>query len=96
MSLLLCKKWTSIYAAIYHRLKFLLQEAKQNQVNEKENFDMQLQLLEQRGKLQASEIKKIGDLNAELFGHSNTRQKIKHVAQLKEENVSLREVSHLF
>ncbi|KAJ3340703.1 hypothetical protein HDU91_000810, partial [Kappamyces sp. JEL0680] len=73
------------------KLKIMLQEAKQAQINEKENFDMQLHLLEQRGKLQASEIKKIGDLNAELFGHSNTRQKIKHVAQLKEENVTLRE-----
>jgi hypothetical protein len=73
-------------------LQILLQEARQNLINEKENFDIQLQLLEQRGKLQSSEIKKIGDLNAELFGHSNTRQKIKHVAQLKEENMLLREV----
>lgn len=70
----------------------MLQESKQAQIDEKENFDMQLQLLEQRGKLQSSEIKKIGDLNAELFGHSNTKQKIKHVAQLKEENMTLREV----
>jgi hypothetical protein len=73
-------------------MKNLSDETKQSLVNEKENFDMQLQLLEQRGKLQASEIKKIGELNADLFGHSNTRQKIKHVAQLKEENVGLREV----
>lgn len=77
------------------RLQILLQEARQNLINEKENFDIQLQLLEQRGKLQSSEIKKIGDLNAELFGHSNTRQKIKHVAQLKEENMLLREVLFL-
>jgi isocitrate/isopropylmalate dehydrogenase len=73
-----------------------LVEALQAQGNEKENFDLQLQLLEQRGKLQKSEIKKIGDLNAELFGHSNTRQKIKHVAQLKEENMTLREVFYSF
>lgn len=73
-------------------MQILLQEARQNQINEKENFDLQLQLLEKRGKLQANEIKKIGDLNADLFGHSNSRQKIKHVAQLKEENMNLREV----
>ena len=74
----------------------MLQSAEQALGREKENFNAQLQLLEQRGKLQTSEIKKIGDLNAELFGHSNTRQKIKHVAQLKEENMNLREVCVYF
>ncbi len=70
----------------------MLEESHRSMLNEKENFEGQLSLLEQRGKLQSSEIKKISDLNAELFGHSNNRQKIKHVAQLKEENVNLKEV----
>ena len=70
----------------------MLEESHRCMRNEKETFEEQLLLLEQRGKLQSSEIKKIGDLNAELFGHSNSRQKIKHVAQLKEENVNLKEV----
>ncbi len=70
----------------------MLEELQRCMRNEKETFEEQLLLLEQRGKLQSSEIRKIGDLNAELFGHSNSRQKIKHVAQLKEENVNLKEV----
>lgn len=73
-------------------LKISLDESNRTLKNEKENFDAQLLMLEQRGQLHSSEIKKIGDLNADLFGHSNTRQKIKHVAQLKEENVSLKAV----
>ena len=72
--------------------KISLDESNRTLKNEKENFDAQLLILEQRGQLHSSEIKKIGDLNADLFGHSNTRQKIKHVAQLKEENVSLKAV----
>jgi hypothetical protein len=70
----------------------MVEEANRSLVNEKMNFESQLQLLQERGKLQSSEIKKISELNAELFGHSNSRQKIKHVAQLKEENVHLKEV----
>jgi hypothetical protein len=70
----------------------MVEEANRSLTNEKLNFESQLQLLEERGKLQSSEIKKISELNAELFGHSNSRQKIRHVAQLKEENVHLKEV----
>jgi hypothetical protein len=70
----------------------LLQEAERSLANEKESHESQVQLLKERGMLQTSEIKKISELNAELFGHSNSRQKIKHVAQLKEENVHLKEV----
>jgi Hyaluronan mediated motility receptor C-terminal len=57
-----------------------------------EHFKSQLVLLNERGALNESEVKKIGEMNAELFGHSNSRQKIKHVAQLKEENVKLKKV----
>jgi hypothetical protein len=56
-------------------------------------FENQLQLLNQRGQLSNSEMKKIGDMNADLFGHSNNRQKIKYVSQLKEENVALKKVT---
>jgi hypothetical protein len=59
--------------------------------NEKQFYDQQLFSLEQRGKLQKSEIEKITELNAEIFGHANSRQKIKHVANLKAENVGLKE-----
>lgn len=73
-------------------MKIELDEAELKYSNEKHNFDMQLKLLSERGKLHESETKKISDLNAELFGHSNNKQKIKHLSQLKEENISLKEV----
>ncbi|KAJ3012534.1 hypothetical protein HKX48_006214 [Thoreauomyces humboldtii] len=47
-------------------------------------------MLVDRGQIKETEVRKLGELNAELFGHANTRQKIKHVAQLKEENVNLK------
>ncbi|KAI9101949.1 hypothetical protein DFS34DRAFT_438054 [Phlyctochytrium arcticum] len=55
-----------------------------------ESHRSQLELLKQRGQLKDSEVRKLGELNADLFGHANTKQKIKHVAQLKEENVKLK------
>ena len=58
----------------------------------KTNFESQLQLLNLRGKLAETEVQKIASLNAELFGHTNAKQKIKHVAQLKEDNVNLKKV----
>lgn len=69
-----------------------MEDADRTSQDMKTNFESQLQLLSMRGKLNETEVKKIGDLNAELFGHSNARQKIKHVAQLKEENVNLKTV----
>lgn len=57
-----------------------------------ESYDSQLALLKMRGQLKEEEVKKLGDLNAELFGHANQKQKIKHVAQLKEENLNLKKV----
>lgn len=58
-----------------------------------QEFETQLNLLGQRGQLNQNEIKKLGELNAEIFGHSNNRQKIKYVAQLKEENICLKKVN---
>jgi hypothetical protein len=70
----------------------LLEESRKSHENEKEIFSSQLALLEQRGKLQKHEIEKISEVNADIFGHANNKQKIKHVANLSSENVSLKEV----
>ncbi|KAI8827067.1 uncharacterized protein EV422DRAFT_23956 [Fimicolochytrium jonesii] len=55
-----------------------------------DSYKTQLDLLKTRGEIKESEVKRLGELNAELFGHANAKQKIKHVAQLKEENVKLK------
>ena len=74
------------------RLNLQVEEETRRRVEVEENHQSQLDLLMMRGQLKESELKKLGELNAELFGHANTRQKIKHVAQLKEENVKLKTV----
>lgn len=75
------------------RLKIELSGVRRTQEEEKATFGEELDMLVARGAMEESEVVKIGALNAELFGHTNTRQKIKHVARLKEENICLREVA---
>lgn len=74
------------------RLRIVAEDEERQRVEMEENHQSQLQLLKTRGQLKESEVRKLGELNAELFGHANTKQKIKHVAQLKEENVKLKTV----
>lgn len=76
------------------RLKVDLEIAHRSGEEAEAKFNSQLQLLKDRGSLNESEVKKIAELNAELFGHNNSKQKIKHVALIKEENVKLRTVCY--
>lgn len=39
------------------------------------------------------EVNRLADAYARLLGHQNQKQKIKHVIKLKDENVSLKQVS---
>ena len=73
-------------------LQLMVDELGRCNADMQSEFETQLQLLNQRGQLNQTELKKIGELNAEIFGHTNNRQKIKYVAQLKEENVALKKV----
>ena len=75
------------------RLQTMVEDLSTSNAAMQNEFENQLQLLNQRGQLSNSEMKKIGDMNADLFGHSNNRQKIKYVSQLKEENVALKKVT---
>ncbi|KNC97441.1 uncharacterized protein SPPG_07362 [Spizellomyces punctatus DAOM BR117] len=72
------------------RLKVLLEDEERRRNEMEASHQSQLDLLKTRGQLKENEVKKLGELNAELFGHANTKQKIRHVAQLKEENVKLK------
>ncbi|KAI8918561.1 hypothetical protein DFJ77DRAFT_456075 [Powellomyces hirtus] len=67
-----------------------LEDEQRRRTEMEDNYQLQLDLLQNRGIIKESEVKKLGELNAELFGHANAKQKIKHVAQLKEENVKLK------
>jgi uncharacterized protein YigA (DUF484 family) len=75
-----------------YRQHALIEELTRCNTEMQEDFETKLALLNQRGQLNQSELKKITDLNAEIFGHSNNRQKIRYVAQLKEENLALKKV----
>ena len=68
----------------------LIEELTRCNTEMQDDFESKLQLLSQRGVLNQNEMKKITDLNAEIFGHSNNRQKIRYVAQLKDENLALK------
>ncbi len=48
-------------------------------------------LLNEKGATQA-ELNKLADAYANLMGHQNQKQKIKHMVKLKEENFELKQV----
>lgn len=50
-------------------------------------------LLNEKGATQA-ELNKLADAYANLMGHQNQRQKIKHMVKLKEENFELKQVKN--
>ncbi|KAJ3032963.1 hypothetical protein HDV00_006888 [Rhizophlyctis rosea] len=71
-------------------LQIALQESQRTLATQEQSYASQLELLKMRGALKEDEVKKLGELNAELFGHANQKQKIRHVADLKEENLNLK------
>lgn len=48
-------------------------------------------LLSEKGENQ-EELNKLSDAYAQLLGHQNQKQKIKHVIKLKDDNISLKQV----
>lgn len=52
-------------------------------------------LLNEKGATQA-ELNKLADAYANLMGHQNQRQKIRHMVKLKEENLELKQVGLMF
>lgn len=70
-----------------------MSEAEALNKDEKENFGSQLSKLEARGMLSVAEQAKIAAMNAELFGHSNGKQKIKHIEKIKTDNLALQMVN---
>ncbi|KAH6602121.1 hypothetical protein BASA61_001438 [Batrachochytrium salamandrivorans] len=75
------------------QMRILLEDAERTKTEMQASFDASLKMLQVRGQLNEAESKKISELNAELFGHANSRQKIKHVSQLKAENMKLKTTS---
>ena len=64
---------------------FLLQE----QLN---SFAAQRDLLLNENGANQDELNRLADAYAQLLGHQNQKQKIKHVIKLKEENITLKQV----
>ncbi|KAK6094191.1 hypothetical protein MT418_005268 [Batrachochytrium dendrobatidis] len=72
------------------QMRILLEDSERIKEEMQASFDASLKMLQVRGSLNEAETKKIGELNAELFGHANNLQKIKHLSQIKEENIKLK------
>uniref|UniRef100_A0A8C2M3Z9 Hyaluronan mediated motility receptor (RHAMM) n=1 Tax=Cricetulus griseus TaxID=10029 RepID=A0A8C2M3Z9_CRIGR len=81
-------KWRLLYEELYNKTKPFQQQL--------DAFEAEKQaLLNERGATQ-EQLNKIRDSYAELLGHQNLKQKIKHVVKLKDENSQLKsEVSKL-
>ncbi|KAJ1565791.1 hypothetical protein HK096_009968, partial [Nowakowskiella sp. JEL0078] len=55
-----------------------------------ESFKSKFELVEKEKNYAESEVLKLSDIISNEMGHQNIRQKIKHVSQLKEENLFLK------
>ncbi|TPX36212.1 hypothetical protein SmJEL517_g01502 [Synchytrium microbalum] len=72
------------------RLQAVADEADHRRLEIEETLRSQVQLLMSKSGLAEAEMGRLAEINADLLGHNNARQKIKHIAQLKEENVRLK------
>lgn len=57
-----------------------------------EKYELEKQMLQNRNESVQKEVDKLNGKYAEMFGHQNHKQKIQHLAKLKKENTSLKEV----
>uniref|UniRef100_A0A8B9FC90 Hyaluronan mediated motility receptor n=1 Tax=Amazona collaria TaxID=241587 RepID=A0A8B9FC90_9PSIT len=77
------KTWRDLYEDLYNKTKPFQQQL--------DAFEAEKNaLLYEHGAAQ-EELNKLSDAYAELLGHQNQKQKIKHVMKLKEENVHLKQ-----
>ncbi|NXK81951.1 HMMR protein, partial [Amazona guildingii] len=77
------KTWRNLYEDLYNKTKPFQQQL--------DAFEAEKNaLLYEHGAAQ-EELNKLSDAYAELLGHQNQKQKIKHVMKLKEENVHLKQ-----
>ncbi|KAJ3092648.1 hypothetical protein HK102_004887 [Quaeritorhiza haematococci] len=78
------------YQTEVERLQKMLEDELRQRRELEEKWELKLQLATHQEALSNSELKKAIELNGDLLGHNNARQKIKHIAQLKDENVKLK------
>jgi hypothetical protein len=76
-------------------LKTLVKDLTESNSELSQLYTTQAELISSQGALNNLEMEKISNLNAELVGHSNSRQKIKYVSNIKQENLALRKVFYL-
>ena len=55
-------------------------------------LEKQLQALQAKERVTMDELEKIAAISGDALGHHNPKQKIKHVNQIKSENVTLKQV----
>ncbi len=57
-------------------------------------LEKQMLSLQAKERVATDEIEKIAAISGDALGHNNPKQKIKHVHQIKAENMTLRQVLH--
>ncbi|ORX89908.1 hypothetical protein K493DRAFT_318338 [Basidiobolus meristosporus CBS 931.73] len=72
------------------RLRCKANAAENARMEIEEQMQLQSQFLAQKHSMAFDELAKLSGQNAKLLGHNNSKQKIKHITQLKEENIVLK------
>ena len=77
-----------------YSLKTIIKELTESNSELSTLYASQSEIISNQGALTNSEMEKISNLNAEVAGHSNSRQKIRYVSNIKQENLTLKQVNH--
>ena len=88
MDYLLHFRWKAKYENLYESVEPFKDQLEQ--------FQLEREQLLGRSKNAQSEVEKLSKEYAKLLGHNNQKQKIKHVAKLKEENNDLKLVCDIY
>ena len=83
-NILLYIRWREKYESLYESVEPFKDQLEQ--------FQLEKEQLLGASKNAQSEVEKLSKDYAKLLGHSNQKQKIKHVMKLKEENNELKQV----
>ena len=67
--------------------------AERKQAEVEEALQSQVEFLSKNYSQAFEDVKKLSTVNADLLGHQNAQQKIRHIAKMKEELMKLKQVN---
>ncbi|RUS15675.1 hypothetical protein BC937DRAFT_92147 [Endogone sp. FLAS-F59071] len=84
------REMEEVILAEKEKLHGQLQESESRRTEIEEQLQSEVRFLMQKHSLAWDEMERVNGINAELMGHQNPRQRIKHVHKLKDENIALK------